>query len=237
MGLFKRMFQIGKAEANAVIDKLEDPIKMTEQGIKNLKKDLDKSLQSMAEVKAVAIRTRKEMNEHKNRAQSYEHKAIQLLQKAQGGGIAPEEADRLATEALNRKEESASLAITAAKNYETLQTQIQQLEGNVNKLKSTIGKYENELKTLKARARVSEATKKLNKSMAQVDSSSTIALLERMKEKVDQEEAMAEAYGEMALSSGSLDDEINNALDAPVSTGSLELEALKAKLNKQKLLD
>ena len=31
--IFRRLFRIGKAEANSAIDKMEDPIKMTEQGI------------------------------------------------------------------------------------------------------------------------------------------------------------------------------------------------------------
>jgi phage shock protein A len=40
------MFKIGTAEAHSAIDKLEDPIKMTEQGIRDLKKDLDESLKA-----------------------------------------------------------------------------------------------------------------------------------------------------------------------------------------------
>jgi len=231
MGIFKRLFKVGQSEANAAIDKLEDPIKMTEQGIKDLKKDLDKSLQALAEVKSVAIRTRKEVTEHTNRAKSYEHKAVQLLQKAQSGGLSEAEADRLATEALNRKEESERHAATAKENHTQLQQQIQQLKNNVDKLKSSIAKYENELKMLKARSRVSNATKKLNKSMAKVDSSGTIALLERMKEKVDQDEAMAEAYGEIANENRGIDAEIDDVLDTP-SGGSSALAELKAKMNK-----
>ena len=59
--------------------------------------------------------------------------------------------------------------------------------GNIKKLKSNIKKFEVELKTLRARAKVSSATKKINQQMAGVDSSSTVAMLERMKEKVDQD--------------------------------------------------
>ncbi len=232
MGLFKRLFQIGKSEAHAIVDKLEDPIKLTEQGIRDLKQDLDKSMQSLAEVKAVAIRTRKELAEHENRAKSYEHKAVQLLKKAQSGGIDQNEADRLATEALNKKQEALNNAATAKASYDQLQQNIQQLSTNVDKLKASIAKYENELKTLKARARVNSATKKLNKSMAKIDSSSTISLLERMKEKVDQDEALAEAYGEMADSNRGLDDEIDDALaDDPQETGKSALDELKSKLN------
>lgn len=61
----KRLFRIGIAEANSAIDKLEDPVKMTEQGIKDLKSDLNKSLQALAEVKASAIRSKKGIRKSK----------------------------------------------------------------------------------------------------------------------------------------------------------------------------
>ena len=47
MNIFKRLFKIGQAEANSAVDKLEDPIKMTEQGIRDLKKDLSAALQAI----------------------------------------------------------------------------------------------------------------------------------------------------------------------------------------------
>mgnify|MGYP001242682982 FL=1 len=39
-GLFQRLFKTGQAEAHALVDKFEDPIKMSEQAIRDLKKDL-----------------------------------------------------------------------------------------------------------------------------------------------------------------------------------------------------
>ena len=53
---------MGEAEAHSAIDKLENPIKLTEQGIRDLKKDLDKSLHALAEVKALEIRSRNDAN-------------------------------------------------------------------------------------------------------------------------------------------------------------------------------
>lgn len=231
MGIFKRAFKIGEAEAHALIDKLEDPIKMTEQGIRDLKKDLEKSLRALAEVKAIAIRTKQEMVDHESRAKNYESKAIQLLKKAQSGAISTDEAERLATEALNKKEESVQHAATSKASYQQLDAQISKLSDNVNKLKSNISRYENELKMLKARAKVSNATKKLNKSMSNIDSSGTISLLEKMKDKVAQDEAMAEAYGDIADANKSLDDEIDDALKGDTSASSDALNELKTKLN------
>lgn len=235
MGLFSRLFKIGQAEAHAVVDKLENPIKMTEQGIRDLKKDLSKSLESLAEVKTLQIRSKKDLEQAKNSAANYENKAILLIKKAEQGGISPEEADRLATEALSKKEQAVEAAARHQKEVDLFETNIQKLNAGVNKLKSNISHYENELKTLKARARVSEATKKINKSLSGVDSSSTVSMLEKMKEKVAQQEATAEAYGEMADANKSIDDEIDSALaDAPNIKASSALDELKAKLNQNK---
>ena len=37
-GIFERLFKTGQAEAHALIDKMEDPIKLSEQAIRDLKK-------------------------------------------------------------------------------------------------------------------------------------------------------------------------------------------------------
>ena len=231
MGLFNRIFKIGQAEAHSIVEKLEDPIKITEQGIRDLKKDLDKSLQALAEVKAACIRSKHDLERSKNQSKSYESKAILLIQKAERGEITIENADRLASEVLSLKATIDEDIIRNQNDCNMFDKNISQLDANVMKLRSMINKYENELKTLKARSRVSDATKKLNKSMTNIDGSGTIAMLEKMKDKVAQDEALAEAYGDIAGQPSSLDDEINSVLNTP-NSGSDALAALKAKLAK-----
>jgi len=105
------------------------------------------------------------------------------------------------------------------------------LQSNVNKLKSTISTYENDLITLRARARTAASTKKINKQIAKVDSSGTIAMLEKMKTKVEEDESLALAYGEMATADRSVDDEINSVLSSGKSiTSSASLTELKQKM-------
>ena len=96
MNFFKRLFKLGEAEAHSAIEKLEDPIKMTEQGIRDLKKDLEKALKAMAEVKALHIRTKNDLDTYTNKANDYESKAMLLVQKASSGNMTAEESDRLA---------------------------------------------------------------------------------------------------------------------------------------------
>jgi phage shock protein A len=231
MSVFKRIFKMGQAEAHSALDKLENPIKLTEQGIRDLKIDLEKSLKTLAEVKAMAIRSKNEMKNSKEAAGDYEKKAMLLLKKAQDGNLDVNEAERLATEALARKEENQQNVNRLKTEVEKFDSSISQLEANIKTLRSSITKWENELKILKARQKVSSATKNLNKQLANIDSSSTVSMLEKMKDKVAQEEALAESYGEIANESKSVDDEIDKAIgDTKEAQASDALAELKKKM-------
>ncbi len=232
MNIFKRLFKIGQAEANSAVDKLEDPIKMTEQGIRDMKKDLGEALQAMAEVKALAIRAKNDGITYNERATEYEKKAMLLLKKAESGEITAQDADRLASECLVQKESNAQLAATSIADQQKFDQHVAKLDVNIKTLKSNIHKYETELKTLKARAKVSSATKKINEQLAGIDSTSTVSMLERMKEKVAQDEALAESYAEIAGENKSVDQEIDAALESGSSEvkASDSLAALKAKM-------
>ncbi len=230
MNFLKRLFKIGEAEAHSAIDKMESPIKMTEQGIRDMKSDLGKSLEALAEVKALAIRTKNETEEFSAKAKDYEQKAMLILKKGQNGGLDVAEADRLAKEALIKKEEAQQHVNRTKAESEKFSKSVDQLEKKIQEIKQNISKWENELKTLKARVKVSVATKNVNKQMSQIDSSSTVSMLERMKDKVNQEEALAEAYGDIANSSKSIDDELNNAIDMTETSADDDLAKLKKQL-------
>ncbi len=234
MNIFKRLFKIGEAEANSAIDKMEDPIKLTEQGIRDLKLDLDKNLEALAQVKALAIRSRSDQEEYLDKKEDYHQKAVLILKKGQRGEMDAAEADRLAKEALVKKEEAQKHVERAEAETKKFNDNVSQLEQNIQTIKSNISNWENELKTLKARVKVSNATKSLNKQMAEIDSSSTVSMLERMKEKVAQEEALAEAYGDIANASKSIDDELEKAANSTEAKADSDLDKLKDQLGLEK---
>lgn len=231
--VFKRLFKVAEAEAHSAVDQLEDPIKMTEQGIRDLKKDLTSSMQSLAQVKAMTISMKREQEEKKQIAADYERKAMLLLEKAQKGQLDPSEADRLASESLAKKQSALSQATSLATNQQNQEKMVAQLEANVRKIKNQIAQWENELTTLRARAKVARSTKKINQQLAQIDSDSTVAMLEKMKNKVQEDESLAQSYGEIAAVETSIDSEIDKALrsgSGAESSSSDSLAALKAKM-------
>ena len=230
MNLFKRLFKIGQAEANAALDSMEDPIKMTEQGIRDLKIDLEKSLESLAQVKALAIRAKNDVEEFSSKVNDYQQKAMLILTKAKNGEIAIEEADKLAKQALVRKEETNQQLENAKSESESFDESVAKLESSVQEIKNSLKKWENELRTLKARHKVAKATKSLNKEMAEIDSSSTVAMLERMKSKIEQEEALADAYGNIAKENKTFEQKLDELTNTTEQSADNDLAALKKEM-------
>lgn len=238
MNFFKRLYKMGQAEANSILDGMEDPIKLTEQGIRDLKIDLEESLETLAQTKAYAIRAKNEYKEIEAKIESCQEKAILYLNKAKTGDMDMAEAEQLAKEALRKKEQFVLQANEIQEESQEFEESVQRVEANVVEIKRNINRWENELKTLKARVRVSNATQKLNKQMADIDSSSTVAMLERMKKKVSQEEALAEAYKDISTSAPFFETKIDQEIDFTKDSADNELLKLKEQLglsNKTKL--
>lgn len=229
MNIFKRLFNVGKAEAHDVVDKLEDPIKMTEQGIRDMEADLEKSMKALAEVKVLTNRARSGVSIYRSRAEEIERKAVLLLQKAKNGQMSMDTAERLAGEALMKKGEYTAELKAYTDEYNRFSKTESQLGANVTKLRKNLSKWKNELVTLKARMRVSQATRSLNEQIAGIDSSSTISMLENMRDKVAEEEAMADSYAELSGQTSTIDEEINSALGGNTPAAADELDRLKQK--------
>jgi phage shock protein A len=223
MSLLKRILRIAKAEAHAVVDKLEDPIKVTEEGIRELKKQLNEAIESLAQVKASQIRFEKEAINERERAKMLVKRAEAILAKAKAGEISEEEAQKKVAELLEKAEIHERNARSLEEQAEKQKEVALKLQAKIEELKNTIAKYEAELKTLKARYATAKAVKKINKQLAKVDPSDTIAMLERMKEKVEEEEALAMAYEEIAR------EEIEESKIESVET-TQKLEELKKRL-------
>lgn len=196
--VFQRIFKLAHTQPHCIADRLEDHTKMAEQGIGHLKRDLGQSILSLAQVKAAAIRLKKDLEEQKKLANDYERRTMLILQRTQRGELDQSEAERLASEASVKKEKAMQMAGTLQGDYTQQEQILEQLQAKVDKLKRAITRYEHELLTLKARSRTAVLVRKINQQLVSVDSLSTIAMLKRMKNKVMEEEFLAEAYGELS---------------------------------------
>ena len=125
----------------------------------------------------------------------------------------------------------AAEALRISQEAERHEQMAAQLQANVNKIRSAVTGYENDLVTLRARARTAASTKKINQQLAKVDSSGTLAMLEKMRAKVEEDESLAIAYGDMATPEKTVADEIQTALESgKSSTAAADLLELKKKM-------
>ncbi|MFT4023228.1 MAG: PspA/IM30 family protein [Flavihumibacter sp.] len=230
MNIFKRLFRIGQAEIHAAVEKMEDPVKMTEQGLRELREDLAEATEAYAKVKALAIRTENDQATKQSLSVEYAEKAVLVMQKAQAGQIDLVRAEQLAREALSLRRKYFAEAEELGVQVLDLQQSAGDMWRNTEILRDNLEKWEKELRTLKARAKVSRATEQVNKQLAQLDSNGTIAMLERMKAKVEDQEALAKAYGDIAHRQNSRGLALDNLLKNDSASIEKDLKAIKEKL-------
>lgn len=229
MGIFKRIGDVFRSNVNSAIDDIEDAVKMTAQGIRDLNEQLGEARKAMAAAKANSIRAQREYEAAMLRPQEYENKAMALLKRVQSGALSAEDGDRLAGEALAKKEGFEKEVEHRKKIYLSMKGNADKFESEVNKLRKEIETWENKAKTLKSRKELADARVAYREKVSAVDSSSTVNMLKRMEENVDKAEALAEAEDQLSLAETSTDDEINAALEAPEKSSDA-LEALKKKM-------
>lgn len=217
MNLFQKFFKVIQSFLHAFVNHIQDPILMAEQAIRDLKKDYDTSMKGLAEIKSLAIDTQAKITEQTEIAKDYEKKALTLLQKAQAGDLSQADADRLASEALKKKQtavENIKKYTLDIRNYNAMS---KKMESKIANLKEQIQNWESEINTLKARHKVAVTSRKINQQMVSMSGNNAQALLENMKEKVNKEESMAQAYEEMTTIETDIDKEINAAIGTTYS--------------------
>jgi phage shock protein A len=230
MNIFKRIFRIGQAEIHAAVDKMEDPVNMTEQGIRELRIDLTEATEAYAKVKALAIRTENDQLQCQQESRNYAEKAILIMRKAQAGQVDLIKAETLAREALSLRNKYYVESEDLGQQAIALQRSSMEMQRNTEILKENMEKWEKELRILKARAKVSSATVQVNKQLAQLDNNGTISMLERMKAKIEDQEALAKAYGEISRDKNNLKEELNSLIKDDSFSIEKDLQAIKEKL-------
>jgi phage shock protein A len=203
---------------------------MTEQGLRELRKELADATEAYAKVKALAIRTENDQLQCQKESLNYAEKAILIMQKAQVGQVDLIKAEELAREALSLRRKFWAESEELSNQVVSLQQSSREMLRNTDILKENMEKWEKELRTLKARVKVSKATEQVNKQLAQLDTNGTIAMLERMKNKVEDQEALAKAYGEIAGAKSNLKDELNDLVKDDSFSIEKDLQAIKEKL-------
>lgn len=225
MGLFGRLFNIGKGKANDAVDALEEKNMDTviRQSIRNMEEELAKTVKASAEAMGAAQQIKAQYEAKVRVVKDWTAKATEQVKAGN---------DELAAKALVKKNEAQAQADIMKPAVKNADKACEALKQKVKQFKAKIAQAKNDSKTLIARNHAAAAQKKLASAASGIGagSDSAFSQLERFKERVDANEAEANAWDEL---SGDADDDLD-AEFAASSSASVddELAALKAKMNK-----
>jgi phage shock protein A len=199
MSLFKRLRDITMANLYALIESAEDPIKMTDQYLRDMQEDLEEA------EKAVAAQIALE----KKFKQLYEEQEALVKKRDEQAHIAAQAKNiDLARRALEEKKAAEQKMAEYKASYEQNKAAADNLRDKLEEMRKQITELKNKRETLVARVNAARAQKNINKSMAGFNADTAMAGLKRMEEKALQLEAEAEASGEIYKKQASLDEEI-----------------------------
>ena len=227
MGLLDRLFRISKSEVNSVVDKLEDPIKMADQVLRELKENYQTAITGESEVKAAALQHRAEEQKARTKAEEWEKKANDLLDMVEAGKLESDKGNSLANTAAESAQQSLLHANEFAAMAQKEEKALEVMDVAVQQLKDKISETENRITLLKSRAKTADVSEKINKTLSSVDTDGLMSTLDRMDAKVSATEFRAQAYAEVRDTTLSSEQEINKILGSASSTSALD--ALKAK--------
>jgi phage shock protein A len=222
MGILSRMKTVFKSEVNAALDSVEDTEKMLNQTVMDMQEQLVKVKQQVAVAIADEKRLERQYNENKAQADSWMEKAKLAVQKGN---------DELAKAALERKTEYEGLTIEYKKQFDAQSASVDKLKSSLRELERKIDEAKRQKDLLIARNKRAKAQKQIHQTMAGMSTNAgAFDTFERMKRKVDEEEAKAEAAEEMATETGdaSLDKQF---ADLEKSSVDDELAKLKASMS------
>jgi phage shock protein A len=223
MSILDRLFRVGEAKANKVVDKLEDPVEMSQQILRELNTQLQKGISSEAEIKAIALGHRAEEKSNSDKADEWKTKCFMLMDKADAAtGDEKENLNKLAEIAAQNNKDYLSKSQQAAQNAQREESSLSVMDKKLKELRDTIAKTKNDVDTIRSQQATATASENINKAMSSIDTDGLVQTMQRMKEKVTATELRAQAYAEVDDANLSSEQEIDKVLNTNSPSSALE---------------
>lgn len=190
MSIFERIGDIIKANVNDLIDKAEDPEKMVKQMIIDMNEQLSKSIQALSKAMAAERMALKTYETSSEKVENWENKAKAALKAGE---------TELAKQAVAEKLKEQENCDKCKAMYDQISAQTAAIKEQVEILKQKLEEAKSRQAMLIARSQMADTSKELAKAASGIgDTSSAFSKFDRMEEKVNQKEAEAQAYVEIA---------------------------------------
>ena len=188
MGLFDRFASLLKSNINDLISSAENPEKMLNQIIVDMRDQLVKAKQQVAAAIADEKRLRDQTDAEYKQSQDWEQKAMLAIKEGR---------DDLAKQALVRQGEHQVHAQQLELTWQTHQLETEKLKAALRDLNDKIEEAKRKKNLLLARQRRAQAQKRITETMSGLSEKSAFEAFARMEEKIEQNERMIKASSEI----------------------------------------
>ena len=188
MGIFDRLASLIKSNVNDLISSAENPEKMLNQIIVDMRDQLVKAKQQVAAAIADEKRLRDQFEAEYKQSQDWEQKAMLAIKEGR---------DDLAKQALVRQGEHYAHAQQLETTWQAHQLETEKLKNALRDLNDKIEEAKRKKNLLLARQRRAQAQKRISETMSGLSEKSAFEAFARMEEKIEQNERMIEASSEI----------------------------------------
>jgi len=188
MGLFDRLSTLLRSNINDLISRAENPEKMLNQLIVDMKTNLAKAKQQVASAIADEKKLQADAGNMKHQAEDWERRAMLAVQEGR---------DDLAKQALGRYNELMQGAQQLHETWLKHRAETEQLKLSLRQLNDKIEEAKRKKNILIARAKRAEAQQRIQETMSGMSDRSAFESFERMAEKIEATERKAIAAAEL----------------------------------------
>lgn len=188
MGFWSRFATVIKSNLNDLINRAEDPEKMLDQILIEMREQLIEAKKQVAVAIADEKKLQKQFDGGAKLAAEWEKKAMLAVRAGD---------DALAKEALRRQKEHLGLAATLQEQWERQAQAVAQLKQALRALNNKIEEAGRKKGVLIARKRRAEAMHSIESTMSGLNDTSAFEAFDRMEQKIVQTESEVEAAAEM----------------------------------------
>jgi len=188
MGLLDRLSTLLRSNINDLISRAEDPEKMLNQILVDMRGQLVKAKQQVASAIADEKRLRDQADSEFRQAQDWEQKAVLAVKEGR---------DDLAKQALLRQGEHMSHGQQLESTWETHRAETEKLKNSLRDLNDKIEEAKRKKNLLVARQRRAEAQKRIAETMSSLSEKSAFEAFSRMAERIEHNERQIKASVEI----------------------------------------
>ena len=188
MGIFNRFSTLLKSNLNDLISSAENPEKMLNQIIVDMRNQLARAKQLVAAAIADEKRLKDQADAEAKLANDWEERAMLAVQ---------QERDDLAKQALLRGEEHREHAMALATTWQMHRSETEKLKQDLRELNDKIEEAKRKKNLLLARQRRAEAQKRISETMSGMSDNSAFEAFNRMEEKINNTERQLSAAREI----------------------------------------